>query len=248
VIVPNLSSSRIQDLIDRLSAGEDKHLFSPDAWAARLGNDVAAEQFVEQMREEWLPVDSVSDPLCQAMLEFGRTYLSNRHSSWPHHWAHALRVTGTALMLAPEAGIEPSHAFMLGIFHDLGKLEEILSDGEVSHEEIGAWLVRNQAWTHFSDQTITLLANVVAKKSHPSNPYTRLLHNADKLDKIGATGIARRLSTSFGVKYPDMALRRVRSDLESFPAMYFPTSRRMADLKKDFTESFLALLQKDRRN
>lgn len=244
MIVPNPSPSSVQHLLEGLTAGEDKALFAPDDWAKRLGDDAAARPFVEQLRREWLPIDSVPDSVCQEMMAFGRSYLAGQHPSWPHHWAHTLRVTGMALALAPEAGIDSVHAFLLGIFHDLGKLEELLDDGNEPHEEIGARLIREQLWRTLSDQTITLLANVIAKRSRPGNPYTQLLHDADKLDKIGATGIARRLSTDFGARYPTLALRRVKTDLDAFPEMSFPTSRRFAEIKRAFTESFFTLLPK----
>jgi HD superfamily phosphodiesterase len=148
-------------------------------------------------------------------------------------------VTGTALALAPEAGIELAHAFLLGMFHDVGKLDELHNGG--SHEQIGADIARAQLRTHFSHQIVTLLTNVIAKKASSLNPYTRLVHDADKLDKIGAAGIARRLSTSSGTQFAALALSRVEEDLDNFPEMHFPTSQRMAESKRSFTEMFLAL-------
>jgi HD superfamily phosphodiesterase len=88
---------------------------------------------------------------------------------------------------------------------------------------------------------VTLLTNVIAKQASPLNPYARLIHDADKLDKIGATGIARRLSTSSGTEFAALALRRVEDDLLNFPDMRFPTSHRLAESKKAFTAAFLAL-------
>ena len=65
------------------------------------------------------------------------------------------------------------------------------------------------------------------------------LHDADKLDKIGATGIARRVSTDTSSHYLIVAMRKLRSDLQNFPDMHFPTSKRLASAKKEFTKDFL---------
>jgi HD superfamily phosphodiesterase len=232
---PVLSSDELQRLLDGLSAGADKLLLSPDDWAARLGEGPAARQFVEQMRVEWLPA-TVPNPTCQHLMGLARSILENQRG-WPHLWAHTLRVTGTALALAPEADIEPGQAFALGIFHDIGKLEELWNGG--IHEEIGAAVAREKLNGYFDPQVVTLITEAIAKTASPANPYMRLIHDADKLDKIGATGIARRLSTNSGALYVGLALRRVEDELNSFPDMQFPTSQRLAALKKTFTESFL---------
>jgi uncharacterized protein len=236
--LPVLSSPDLLRLLDRLAAGANQALFSADDWAVRLDDAPAARPFVDQLRREWLPV-APPDEFCQQMMDFARGYLEG-HPGWPHLWAHTLRVTGVALALAPEAEVEPDHAFLLGIFHDVGKLEELLHSGE-PHAAIGARLAREKLDGHYSRQIATLIENVIAKKASPLNPYARLIHDADKLDKIGATGIARRLSTDSGPHFAALALQRIEDDLDMFPAMHFPTSHRLADLKKDFTAWFLSL-------
>lgn len=234
--IPVLASAELRYLLDGLAAGVTQPLFSADDWANRLGDDPSAQRFVSQLRQEWLPL-SVPDEFCQQMMDFARGYLEP-FAGWPHLWAHTLRVTGTALTLAPQADVDVAHAFLLGIFHDVGKLDELHNGG--SHEQIGAEIAHEQLRAHFNRQIVTLLTNVIAKKSSPLNPYTHLIHDADKLDKIGATGIARRLSTSSGTQFAALALSRVEEDLHNFPEMHFPTSQRLAESKRAFTESFLA--------
>jgi HD superfamily phosphodiesterase len=237
---PVLSSDELQRLLDGLSAGADKPLFSPDDWATRLGDGPAAGQFVKQMRAEWLPA-SIPDETCQHMMGLARSTLEGQRG-WPHLWAHTLRVTGTALALAPEVDVEASQAFVLGIFHDIGKLDELWNGG--IHEEVGAAVAREKLIGYYDPQIVTLITDAIAKTASPSNPYMRLITDADKLDKIGATGIARRLSTNSGTLYVGLALRRVEDELNSFPDMQFPTSQRLAALKKEFTESFLLSLNR----
>ncbi len=237
--LPVLSSSELLRLLDQLAAGASRPLFSADDWAKRLGDEPAARHFVEQMRQEWYPI-TIPDEFCQQMMDFARQYLE-WHPGWPHLWAHILRVTGIGLALAEEAKVDPAHAFLLGIFHDIGKLDEMRSEGEHGdHGQIGARLAREKLEGHYSRQVATLFQDVIARKASPLNSYAQLIHDADKLDKIGATGIARRLSTDSGPRFAALALRRVEDDLNVFPDMHFPTSQRLADVKMEFTAWFLA--------
>src|SRR5690349_3361674 len=188
---PIAATAELPKLLEGLAAGADQPLFSVNDWAVRLGTNELAQGFVDQMRQEWLPM-SIPNGLCQEMLDYIRSYLG-WYLGWPQLWAHTLRVTGYALALAPEANVDPAHAFMLGIFHDAGKLDE-MSGGD-AHEDIGGRMLYEKLTGHYTRSEVILLTNVIAKKSSAANPYTQLLHDADKLDKIGATGIARRLST-----------------------------------------------------
>ncbi len=224
-------------LLDRLAAGSAQALFSPDDWATRLDDSPSAQQFVAQLRREWLLAEA-PDEFCERMVQFAVDYLAAQHPAWPHLWGHTLRVAGAALALASESGVEPADAFLLAVFHDIGKFEE-LRGGE-KHEQVGAQLLREQLSGHYTPQTISLMTEAITKRASSANRYGRLIHNADKLDKIGATGIARRLSTDWGMLHPSGALRRVREDLAHFPEMHFLVSKRMASIKRDFSRAFLA--------
>lgn len=235
----------LQALIAGLCAGPQAALNSPEDWARQLGTDTseAAQSFVAQLRQEWLPAVPPDDPeqLYAQVAERTRKHIE-WHSSWPHVWAHTLRVTGAALALAPEARVEREYAYLLGVLHDVGKLDEITRG--VAHELVGGLMarkfLRELGVSHFFTEQI---ANAIAKRGNRADPFVRLLHDADKLDKIGATGIARRLSTEFGGKNPALALRQVIADAERFPDMNFPLSRRLADLKLTYTRLFVEMVR-----
>src|SRR5579859_211042 len=133
------------DLLRALAAGAGQPLFTVSDWAVRLGDSPEAQAFLAQLRAEWQPI-SVPDAFCEDMMDFARNSLT-WHVGWPHLWAHTLRVTGNALALVAEAHVEPDHTFLLGIFHDLGKLQEIVG-GEM-HEAIGARLLTEKVNGHF---------------------------------------------------------------------------------------------------
>jgi putative nucleotidyltransferase with HDIG domain len=224
-------------LLSRLATGAGQHLFTVNSWATQLGTTPEAQDFVEQMRKEWFPVN-VPNRLCQEMMDFCRESISS-HIGWPHLWAHTLRVTGTMLALVEEAQVEAENAFLMGIFHDIGKFEE-MNDGD-NHEDVGARLFYRTVKGHISDSLVNLMVNVIAKRASPNNPYAQLLYDADKLDKIGATGIARRVSTDWGAQHVRFALGRVRDDMTDFPRMHFPTSRHLAQDKLAYTEKFVTV-------
>jgi 5'-deoxynucleotidase YfbR-like HD superfamily hydrolase len=234
-VAARLTNSEIHRLLVTLAAGKGLRYFTPMDWESHLNFDDNARAFAKQVRLEWRP-PVPPDDFCRSLVELVRERLF-RHPHGAHIWTHTLRVTGHALALAPQAEIDPAHAFALGLLHDVGKLEE--AKGGATHEEIGAQVARDALDGTYSPSTVTLISTVIAKRASRVNPYTRLLHDADKLDKIGATGIARRLAIATGDTHITTALLRVREDLIRFHPMHFPFSDDMAIRKKDFTFTFL---------
>lgn len=227
----------VQLLLDSLSAGADQPLYSADDWLPRLGDRLFAQAFAAQLGREWRPA-TPPDALCQQIADEVRAYLAAAHFGWPHLWAHTLRVTGYALELAGEAQIDQTHAFLLGVLHDVGKLDELQTG--VAHELTGGLLARKWLLDRLPAQIVERIASTISKRNKGnSDPFIDLLHDSDKLDKVGATGIARRLSTDFGAQHIRMALRIVAADVSSFPEMHFPTSKALADSKLEFSKTFL---------
>lgn len=228
------------DLVAQLTAAEGAPLFSVSDWQDYLGIErAAARNFSAQLQQEWQPF-SVPSALCQTVLDRVQMHLSHSGLTWQNLWAHILRVIGNALRLADEAAISEEQAFLLAALHDVGKLDEVKTGA--SHALIGALAVRQLLYRHADKlplNVIERLADAIAKKGAQRDPFRRLLHDADKLDKIGATGILRRLSSAVGKQNPSAALRYVATDLADFPPMHYAAARQLADLKRGFTEQFL---------
>ncbi len=227
-----------QALIEGLSAGADQPMYSAADWRPHLSGGTLSREFLDQLVIEWQPV-SIPNEACRQIMEETIAHLAV-NPGWKHLWGHILRVTGNALVLAPEAGVDPVYAFLLGILHDIGKLDELRTG--IAHELIGALQTRKILAPHTElcpPEVMERIAKAIAKQSFPSDPFVALLHDADKLDKIGATGIMRRLTTDFGARHVRQALRQVTTELENFPEMHFPTARRLEDSKQTFTEVFL---------
>lgn len=238
-----LKAQELQRLLGALGAGADQPLFALADWQARL-NGVSASPtgsaFMAALSREWLPAVP-PDTACESIMEASRAHVALWHDGWPHLWAHTLRVTGTALALASEAGIDPANAFVLGVLHDVGKLDEQRTG--VQHELIGALMAHKLLGAlpdHFPSPRIERLANVITKRGTDTDPLRNVLYDADKLDKIGATGILRRISTRQEPAHVALALQIVAMDLGDFPPMHFRVSQRLADQKRTFTQDVLA--------
>ncbi len=234
----------LRQLLGALGAGAEQPLFTPADWQSRL-NGVSGgptgHTFLAALTREWQPA-APPDPVCAQIMAASREHVASWHAGWPHLWAHILRVTGTAVALAPEAGIDPAHAFLLGVLHDIGKLDEQRTG--VQHELIGALMANKLLGAHpdrFPPPLVERFANAITKRSAETDPLRNVLYDADKLDKIGATGILRRISTRREPEHVAFALQIVAMDLDDFPAMHFRASQRLADEKRAFTHDMLAV-------
>jgi HD superfamily phosphodiesterase len=227
-------------LLGRLAIGAATPVYSPNEWAARLHGVPSATAFLDQLRAEWLPIPLLS-PFSQQIAEQCRGRMAAWHSGWPNLWAHTLRVAGYAVHLAPDAGISADQAFVLAVLHDVGKFDE-LRDG-IAHEQIAADLAREWLFTEYPAEVVMSIADAVGKEGRSSDPFVRLLHDSDKLEKIGASGIVRRVSQVVTLPNALDAVHRVEADLRRFPSMKLDAAKPIAAQKREFTDAFIAELE-----
>jgi hypothetical protein len=233
--------SAVTALLEGLLVGAAQPMEAVAAWAGRLMPDHAmplAQRFIDELEAEWFPA-LPPDAFCEQVAAQVRDRLSAWHPGWPHLWAHVLRVTGAAVALAPEAGNDPALAYLMGICHDVAKLDEFRTGQP--HEEAGAAFAGEVLRGHLAPAQVEAIQAAIRKEG--SDPMAHLLHDADKLDKIGAAGIVRRVSTGTDPGWLPMALSRVAEDTRSFPAMHFQLSADLVDRKRDFQAWFLPLAE-----
>jgi len=226
-------------LLDGLLVGAGRMMESAQKWAAHLAGDsptLLAERFVAQLREEWFDVPS-PDAFCGQIKEQVRGRLAAWHPGWPHLWAHVLRVTGAALALAAEANLDLALAYLTAICHDVAKLDEFRTGD--AHEEAGAAFAGQVLDGHLAPAQIAAIQAAIRRQGN--DPLVRILHDADKLDKIGAVGIVRRVSTGTDRSWLPVALGRVQDDTQRFPLMQFERSRELVEHKRAFQAWFLPL-------
>ena len=227
-------------LLDGLLVGAGQEIGSAGAWAARLDDgepDSLAGRFVAQLRTEW-PDAPPPDAFCAQVAGQVRERLAVWHPGWPHLWGHVLRVTGTAVALAGEAGIDPALAYLLVMCHDVAKLDEF--DTGEPHEIAGAAFAGEVLAGHLPPGHIAAIQAAIRKKG--DEPLAHLLHDADKLDKIGAAGMVRRISIGTARSEIALGLLRVMQDTRGFPPMHFEGSRALAGSKQAFGAWFLPLV------
>ncbi|GAB4429594.1 MAG: hypothetical protein Kow00106_24490 [Anaerolineae bacterium] len=228
-------------LLDGLLVGADVLLESAGDWAERLENDHAsplAGRFIEQLANEWFDAWP-PDPLCTDVTEQVRAHLSAWHPGWPHLWAHILRVTGLAVTLAEDADLDPTLAYLVGICHDVAKLDELRTS--LPHAEAGAAFAGRVLRGRLPPETIAAVQAAICKAE--DSPLAHILFDADKLDKIGAVGVVRRISTGTSRDWLTVALARVEQDADHFPSMHFARSRALARDKRAFLGWFLPLAE-----
>ncbi|HEX3054132.1 MAG TPA: hypothetical protein VHP83_25990 [Aggregatilineaceae bacterium] len=220
------------ELLERMLVGAGRMMDSVEAWENELKGAPGADRFVEQLRAEWFTANA-PDELSEHVAAQVKQHLSLWHPGWPHLWAHILRATGTMLALAPQAEVDPVVAYLTVMCHDVAKFDAMESNQ--SHEELGAAFVERVLDGHLGDKSMARMQDAILKRG--DSDLMKLLHDADKLDKIGACGVLRRISTNTSEDWIPAAIQRVKADWADFPKMYFGDE--LADNKRRFLEWFL---------
>jgi hypothetical protein len=226
-------------LLDGLLVGARQMMDSVGDWSERLLGDnptPLAARFINQLDEEWFDAEP-PDALCELIAKRALERVSGWHPGWPHLWGHIQRVTGITMILAEEEGENPALAYVMGICHDVAKLDELRSND--THEEMSADFTGKVLKGHFKPAEIESIQAAILKEGNDT--LADILHDADKLDKIGAAGVLRRVSTEMRKSWLTSALWRVEDDLAGFPPMRFDLSRDLSRSKRDFLAWFLPL-------
>jgi uncharacterized protein len=114
-----------------------------------------------------------------------------------HDWEHTVRVYRLCRDIGPAEGADMAVLLVAALLHDIGRTLQDKSQGDVCHAEQGAAmaadLLVNLPLT--DDQKANVLhcirAHRFRKAPQPQTAEARVLFDADKLDAIGAVGIAR---------------------------------------------------------
>jgi hypothetical protein len=228
-------------LLDGLLVGAEQLVESAGAWAERLGGDDPSplvSRFIDQLDIEWLDA-TPPNAICERIAAQARERISAWHPGWPHAWAHLLRVTGTAVAVAEDEGLDPVPAFIAGICHDVAKLDEFRT-GE-PHEEAGAQFAAAALAGHLPPAEIISIEAAIRQQG--DEPLSQIVFDADQLDKIGAAGIVRRVSNVKHQTALSTSLWRVMDDAWLFPDMHFELSNSLFRRKRTFQVWFLPLAE-----
>jgi uncharacterized protein len=124
-----------------------------------------------------------------------RRYFQGARGS--HNWEHTLRVFRLCEHIGAIEGVDMDVLLVAAYLHDIGRSYQDDSKGAVCHAEKGAHLagsiVEQLALTE--DQKANVLHCILSHRfrgnHRPKTPEARVLFDADKLDAIGAVGVAR---------------------------------------------------------
>ncbi len=108
-----------------------------------------------------------------------------------HDFDHVLRVLALAERMAPAEGADAEILRAAVLLHDVARGEA----GVVDHAQAGAETARRLLAGHAPERVEAVARAIAAHRFRrgpaPDTPEARVLHDADKLDAIGALGVAR---------------------------------------------------------
>jgi len=123
------------------------------------------------------------------------TYFQGARGS--HDWDHTLRVHRLCERIGAAEGVDMDVLLISAYLHDIARSQQDDSDGAVCHAERGAQLAASivnklPLTAGQNDNILHCIRSHRFRGSHkPRTPEARVLFDADKLDAIGAVGVAR---------------------------------------------------------
>ncbi len=124
-----------------------------------------------------------------------KKYFAN--ASGCHDWTHVERVRALALRIGKKEKADLGILELAALLHDIHKPEEMRSKGKICHAEKGAETAKRILKQHgVGGETANSVADCIIAHRNKNNyqPWTleaKVLYDADKLDGIGAIGVAR---------------------------------------------------------
>ena len=186
-----------------------------------------------------------------------------------HAWEHTQRVHNLCTHIGHAEGADQEVLELAAYLHDIGRLYQDKSKGTVCHAEKGAEMAQ-ELLEHYPlsvKQKINVLHCIRSHRfrgnAHPETLEAKVLFDADKLDAIGAIGIARafQFAGEIGAKFhnpavkpehtqpyteEDTGYREFRVKLRKIKdRMLTPEGRRMAEERHVFMEAFFERFLKE---
>jgi len=114
-----------------------------------------------------------------------------------HDWAHVERVYNLAIKIGKQEKADLLVLAVATLLHDIGRKEEMKSQGKFCHAEKGAELAAKILHKYKINQdlinniTHCIISHRYRNQNIPKTIEAKVLFDADKLDSIGAVGIGR---------------------------------------------------------
>ncbi len=115
-----------------------------------------------------------------------------------HDWTHVERVRNLALKIGQKEGADLKVLEVAALLHDIARKEEMEQRGKICHAERGEQLAKEilqdypKITTEEQENTLhCILAHRSRTSEQPETIEAQCLSDADKLDALGAVGVAR---------------------------------------------------------
>ena len=188
-----------------------------------------------------------------------------------HDWDHILRVVASAEKLARAEGGDIEVVRVAALLHDIARAEEDHGNESVDHADVSAekarqLLLSKNASEAFADQVAGAIRSHRFRGSRqPETLEARILFDADKLDAIGAIGVARAYAVAGSLNqklYSEAddsgCATRTQHDSNHTPVKEFtvklaklrdrfhtPTAKTMAEVRHAFMVEFFRELERE---
>ena len=133
--------------------------------------------------------------IIDAIKDFAKLHFSN--AKYSHDWEHTLRVYNLCLHIGQKEGADLEVLSIAAYLHDIGRTHQDQSKGTICHAEKGAEMAREILTVHPIPEEKReniihcILSHRFRNRHEPQTLEAKVLFDADKLDAIGAVGIAR---------------------------------------------------------
>ncbi|MFA5228545.1 MAG: HD domain-containing protein [Candidatus Paceibacterota bacterium] len=124
-----------------------------------------------------------------------KKYFKDGDSS--HDWSHVERVYNSAVKIAKKEKADLNVVKIAAYLHDIGRNDEIKSKGKICHAKRGSEIAKEMLSEYDIDEELSqnivhcILAHRNRNNHQPKTLEAKIIFDADKLDSIGAIGIAR---------------------------------------------------------
>jgi len=114
-----------------------------------------------------------------------------------HDWSHVKRVYNLALKIGKKENADLFVLSLTTLLHDIGRKEEFIKNGKICHAIFGKELAKEILEKYnINNEIIQKVLHCIEthrfrKNLIPETKEAKILFDADKLDSIGAIGIAR---------------------------------------------------------
>ncbi len=188
-----------------------------------------------------------------------------------HDWWHTYRVWQNAKHIGKEENVDMQVVELAALLHDIADAKFYNGDETIGPAMAGRFLKRLGVGAGVIEQVVNIIRHMSFKNSFEANIWTspemKVLQDADRLDAIGAIGIARAFSYGGfrGSAFYDPAIPpNLNMDKETYKksnaptinhfyekllllkdGMHTQTGRQMAEERHRFMESYLQQFYKE---